>query len=210
MLVLDIAASFVLLLSLTAKADAMTFEVVELGGEPAIIGVGEIVDGDAQRLGEVLTNRARHSAGYFALALNSSGGSVSAAFEIAKVMDAHRVNTYVPPSFECVSACAAIVFIAGREHVVVPSGRLGFHGCYDSQTKQTIGLCNEAIAEHALAHGTAYGSVMAFIQEVPYDQVIWMDAGLVDCWGVSKYEISPEPASFNQCVVDAIRGRSRP
>lgn len=115
------------------------------------------------------------------------------------------VNTYVPPHFECVSACAAIVFIAGREHVVVEGGRLGFHGCYDSTTKQIVGLCNEAIAEHALAHGTAYGSVMAFIEEVPHDQIIWFDGQDADCHAISKYEITPEPANFEQCVFEAIR-----
>jgi hypothetical protein len=57
--------------------------------------------------------------------------------------------------------------ISGREDVVLAGGRLGFHGCYDSQTKEVVDLCNDAIAQHALEHGTAYGSVMAFIDSVP-------------------------------------------
>lgn len=195
-------------LSCPSLGSAMTFEVVNVGGEPAIIGDGEVVEGDAKRLDAVLTDDARHSAGYFALALNSPGGNIKAAFEVSRVIDAHNVNTYVPPYFSCVSACAAIVFIAGREHVVVPGdpgGRLGFHGCYDARTGETIGLCNELIAEHALEHGTAYGSVMAFIKDVPNDQVIWFDAKQADCWAISRYQLVPPPPNFEECVIDAIR-----
>ena len=187
----------------------MTFEVWNVGGEPAIIGDGEIREGDAARLENVLTKEARHSAGYFALALNSPGGSVEAAFDLARVMDAHNVNVYVPASFVCASACAAIVFIAGREHVVLPGGLLGFHGCYNSQTNEIVDLCNDAIAQHALEHGTAYGSVMAFIQRVPPDEIVWLDAEQVDCFAISRYQITSPPPNFEQCVFEVIRNRPR-
>ena len=198
-----------ILIITTTLANAMAFEVVNLGGEPAIIGRGEIRDGDAARLKAVLTERARHSMGYFALALNSPGGSVKAAFELTRLIDMHVVNTYVPSDFECVSACAAIVFIAGREHVVVGSGLLGFHGCYNARTKETISLCNDVIAQHAFEHGTAYGSVMTFIANVPYNKIIWFDAEQTDCWAISRYQISSPPPNFEKCVIEAIRQRTK-
>ena len=190
---------------LSTASNAMTFEVVTMTGEPAILGHGDIVAGDAKRLRAVLNPAAKHSAGYFALVLSSPGGSVKAAFEVAKLMDKYPINTYVPPGAECISACAAIVFIAGQEHIVVQGGYLGFHGCYDSRTKKTLGFCNEEIANHAIEHGTAYGSVMAFIQHVPFDQIIWMDAEQSDCWAINRYKISPQPKNFEKCVFDSIR-----
>ena len=43
------------------SANAMTFEIVQVGDEPAIISHGEIVSGDADRLRMVLIARAKHS-----------------------------------------------------------------------------------------------------------------------------------------------------
>lgn len=42
------------------SANAMTFEIVQVGDEPAIISHGEIVSGDADRLRMVLIARAKH------------------------------------------------------------------------------------------------------------------------------------------------------
>jgi hypothetical protein len=194
----------VLLYSHAIHSHAMTFEVVMMRGEPVIVGRGQIIAGDAGRLRAVLTPRAKHSSGYYPLILDSPGGDVTAALEVSKVMDAHHVNTYIPPGAKCISACAAIVFIAGREHVAVPGGLLGFHGCFDSNTKKLVSLCNEEIASHAIAHGTAYGAVMAFIENVPHDQVVWVRATDADCWGISRYDISPQPPNYQQCVFNAL------
>jgi hypothetical protein len=187
------------------SAPAMTFDVVSMKGEPAIRGRGEIVAGDATRLRAVLTPNAKHSYGYYTLVLESPGGSVRAAFELSRVIDAHYVNTYVAPGGRCISACAAIVFIAGREHVAVPGSYLGFHGCFNAQTEGIETLCNDAIAEHAFDHGTAYGAVMAFIETIPFDEVVWISSREADCWGINRYDISSEPVNYLRCVRDGLR-----
>lgn len=187
------------------SAAAMTFDVVAMNGEPAIHGRGEIVPGDAVRLRAVLVPKAKHSYGYYTLVLESPGGSVQAAFELSRLIDSHYVNTYVGPGGRCVSACAAIVFIAGREHVAVPGAYLGFHGCFNAQTKRIESLCNEAIAEHAIAHGTAYGAVMAFIEKIPSNEVVWIGGREADCWGINQYDISPKPANYLQCVTNMLK-----
>jgi len=184
---------------------AMTFEVVTMNGEPAIRGTGEIIAGDALRLKSVLIPRAKHSYGYYTLILESPGGSVQSAFELSKVIDSEYVNTYVMPGARCVSACAAIVFIAGREHVAVSGAYLGFHGCFNSQTKKIQSLCNDKVAEHAASHGTAYGAVMAFIEEIPFNQVVWISGREADCWGINRYDVSPKPANYLQCVADMLK-----
>lgn len=189
----------------TREAAAMTFEVAMLRGEPAILAKGPIVAGDAQRLKAVLTTASRHSQGYHALVLESPGGSVTAALEMSAVIDRHPVNTYVAPGARCVSACAAILFIAGQEHVAVPGSFLGFHGCYNGATKSIEALCNERIADHAFSHGTAYGAVMALIQDTPHDQVVWLSGRDADCWAINRYVTSTAPANYEQCVRDMIR-----
>ena len=187
-----------------ANAYAMTFEVVMLRAEPAIKATGEILQGDAERLKAVLVPMAKHSYGYYAMVLDSPGGDVAAAFEISRLMDKYPIHTYIAPNAKCISACAAIVFIAGKEHVAVPGSYLGFHGCYSGDTKAIIQLCNARIAEHAFQHGTAYGSVMAFIQEIPYDEIVWITGDQADCWGINKYAISSKPNGYEKCVRDAM------
>lgn len=199
-----LCATLVLLLC-CESAVAMTFDVVTMNGEPAIHARGEIVAGDAARLRAVLTPKAKHSYGYYTLLLDSPGGSVQAAFELSKVIDSQYVNTYVAPRGRCISACAAIVFIAGREHIAVPGAYLGFHGCFNAQTRRIETLCNEAIAEHAVAHGTAYGAVMAFIEKIPSDEVVWISGRDADCWGINRYDISPKPANYLQCVTNMLK-----
>lgn len=195
----------VLSLMCVANATAMTFELVKMNGEPAILVRGEIVPGDAKRLKAVLITKAMHSSGYYALALDSPGGSISEAFELSRIMDAHRVYTYVPSGWKCVGACASVVFIAGREHVALKGARLGFQGCPSARTKKIDALCNEKIAEHAVNHGTAYGAVMAFINGEQQDQILWIDGQEADCWGINRYDISSEPANYKKCVFDLIK-----
>lgn len=74
-----VRSSYVILLAALAisrYAQAMEFEVWRVSGEPAIIGTGPIVEGDAKKLQSVLNKATQHSGGYYALALDSPGGSV--------------------------------------------------------------------------------------------------------------------------------------
>ncbi len=193
-------------LSLSAeRVSAMAFDVVMIGGEPAIRASGKIVAGDSGRLRSLFTPKSKHSYGYYNLILDSPGGDVAAALDVSKAIDSQHVNTYIAPGGKCISACAAIVFIAGREHVTLEGGLLGFHGCFNPKSKKINSLCNEVIANHAFAHGTSYGAVMAFIENVPHDQIVWIDRKHSDCWGISRYDINPKPANYLQCVVDAVK-----
>ena len=192
----------IIFISTIKTSIAMTFSVGMLHNEPLIIGDGRIVSGDVDRLRSVLIEMNMHSSGYYPLVLNSSGGSVDAAFELSRLIDENPVNTYVAFGAYCVSACAAIVFIAGKEHVALPGSHLGFHGCYDLDTKNINNLCNEMIATHAFEHGTAYGSIMAFIGDVPHDKILWMDGTDADCWAINRYQISPAPDGYEKCVFD--------
>ena len=65
--------------------------------------------------------------------------------------------------------------------------------------------CNERIADHALEHGTANGSVMAFIQAAERSRVVWLDGKDADCWAINKYQISPEPPRYEKCVIDSVK-----
>jgi hypothetical protein len=56
--------------------------------------------------------------------LNSPGGHIKAAVEVADIIHARHLDTYVPQT--CASACT-IAFLAGNRRIVSASAKLGFH-----------------------------------------------------------------------------------
>jgi hypothetical protein len=56
--------------------------------------------------------------------LNSPGGRVVEAERIARLISARKLSTYVVGN--CLSACTTL-FMSGRERLISPQGRLGFH-----------------------------------------------------------------------------------
>jgi membrane-bound ClpP family serine protease len=127
-----------------------------------VVGKGEILSGNAQRLEHALAKVKADRDGMKLLFLDSPGGSVAAAFEVAKVIDlAGNVVTGVRQGASCASACASILFIAGKIHIVGEGGKIGLHSCYNGKTNKADPLCNQRIAEFALEHGTEFGAVAA-------------------------------------------------
>lgn len=59
--------------------------------------------------------------------LDSPGGHIKAAIEVADLIRAHNLDTYV--SHMCASACT-VAFLAGHHRFVSETARLGFHQAY--------------------------------------------------------------------------------
>jgi len=172
-------------------------------------GTGPIVAGDAERLREALRQTPRQRHGLKLLALDSPGGSVDAAFEMAKVMDSVGVGTLVLPGDSCASACAAILFVAGRTRIAAPGSRLGFHTCYNSISRVGDEICNHRIAAFGLAHGIAYNSVFVFMHAAGPDGMIWFSGQSADCWGFNRWPEGMTPAGWEECLLKALRGSGR-
>ncbi len=168
-------------------AAAMTFSTSVLAdGKRFVLAKGQIAEGDAGRLRVALQSADRDSFGNKTLALDSSGGSVMEAFLMVEVMDRERVATVVPPGAACASACAQILFLSGIHRTVEAGGRLGLHSCYDSRERTRSVVCNELIAQNAVARGTPYESIMAFMHLGAPTQMRWLDAPDADCWGFTR------------------------
>lgn len=179
---------------LASPVSAMEFSTVTTSeGLRIVSAVGPIVAGDAERLVVVLRSADRDSFGNKRLTLNSTGGEVGSAIAMVQVMDQEKVTTMVGPKAECASACAQILFLSGVHRFVLDGGRLGLHSCYvsskDAKGAKTTksAQCNDLIAQNALAHGTGYASIMAFMQYTDPVRVRWFDAEESDCWGFTRW-----------------------
>lgn len=156
-------------------------------GLRVVVARGPIVKGDAERLRVALLSADRNSFGHKTVVLDSAGGVVDEAFAMAAFMDGEKVATVIRSGASCASACAQIVFLAGLHRVVLDGGRLGLHSCRAARDGTPSLYCNDLIAQHAVAHGTIYGPIMAFMQMTPAAQIKWLDSEDADCWGLTRW-----------------------
>ncbi len=169
-------------------ASAMTFATQPDGdGRQIVVGSGKIGFGDSERLRRALKGAGRDGFGHKTLWLDSPGGLASEAFAMVAVMDQEKVSTVVPSGAVCASACAQILFLSGIHRVVRDGGRLGLHSCHDARDRSRSMACNEVIAQNALARGTPYGSVLAFMHFTAPTQMRWLDSREADCWGFTLW-----------------------
>jgi hypothetical protein len=166
-------------LLLIGAAHSMEFSIRPHEGRKIIIADGSIQNGDAEKLAATIPLADRDQYGNIPMYLNSPGGSVGAAFELVKLMDLHEFSALVGSEAICASACASIVFISARYHLVIGSGRIGLHTCYSkgsgSSAPEPSAFCNEEIRENAVRHGTSYSAIRMWDDYAPGDMA-WFDA----------------------------------
>jgi hypothetical protein len=127
---------------------------------------GPIVAGDAEHLRLALQSADIDRWGNKNIALDSPGGRVDVALAMAKIMDQQSVSTIVLPGASCASACAQILFFSGNYRQVFDGGRLGMHSCSEKGIRND--LCNEDVANNAIAHSVPHGTVMAYEIHGPF------------------------------------------
>ena len=172
---------------LASPVSAMEFSIVTTPeGLRIVSGVGPIVAGDKERLVVALRSADRDAFGNKRLTLNSTGGEVGAAIAMVAAMDQEKVTTIVGPKAECASACAQLLFLSGVHRFVLDGGRLGLHSCREAKGARST-YCNDLIAQNALAHGTGYASIMAFMQFTDPTKMRWFDSQEADCWGFTRW-----------------------
>lgn len=160
---------------------------------------GLIVAGDAERLQAMFLRLKRPS---YLLMLNSLGGKIIAALEVAHMMDNFTVDAIVPKGATCASACAQIIYISARIHTVAPGGRLGVHSCsavikasspifkgpspaQKGEFSNSDAACNAMIEINAMAYGTPPDLLLPE-RILRHDKVLWLDAEEAECWGLVK------------------------
>jgi len=126
------------------------------------------------------------------IVLQSPGGRLGAAEQVAALIAARGLDTYV--ASHCESACTRI-FVAGRNRLLRQGGRLGFHsGRTDLQLPEAV---VKAMNDNFAAHYVAAGVSADFMRraEAVSPQSIWYptDAELVAAHVVTRIETPPQP-----------------
>ena len=140
--------------------NGMEFTKINIHAGIAIKATGPIEDGDAGKLQLLASEASVDEKGLRRILLESPGGNVAAAMRLAEII---RNNNFVTDvSGECASACAMVLYPAGRYFMLLDGGKLGFHSCYNVKTSSEMPECTEAIAAFAASNGSPYGSIKVF------------------------------------------------
>lgn len=200
-----------LVAALTAlPAPAMEFSLVTSGGGGAVLASGAIGRNDASRLARALARVPRDSHGTKQLLLDSPGGTVADAWAMADVIAATGVTTIVPARAACASACASVVFLAGKYRRVAPGGQLLIHSCFDSRNGQKMDYCDALIAARAEQEGISGTAIMAFQELAPGpNSVIAFTAADAACFGLTLEPGKRAMGDNAPCIRAALKGRAK-
>lgn len=119
-------------------------------GVVSVQGVEIRIEGPiTERVEESFIQQVRTHSGLKTVSLNSPGGRVFPALNIARAINSAGLNTSVPKGDECDSACS-FIFLAGRERIA--DGLLGVH--------QVSGVDDPSLTQSAI--GKIYEELVSF------------------------------------------------
>ncbi|MBN9561362.1 MAG: hypothetical protein J0H14_11630 [Alphaproteobacteria bacterium] len=174
---------------------AMTVQRIPVKGSdvPALLLQGRIVKGDAARLTQALRGEK-----FSAVLLNSPGGSVLEARDMARAIRALRVPVVVPDRAVCASACF-MLFAAGRDRVAEPGAMIGVHSASvagGNETMDTLGVTT-LMAREAAQYGVPPAITGRMVTTAP-GQMAWLTRGELEQMGV---RIAPTRAAASGRVL---------
>ena len=171
-------------------ARAMELKHIRLNdGTPALYATGEIGPGDAEALRAALDEVSKDRFGARVVRLNSPGGSVFHAMQMAQVFDEMRVMAVVAWDDLCASARAAILFIAADARLLLGNGRLMFHGCEPGNTTSELSrlMCNGDIGRFAGEQGFSPDWLFMGLQGAEErDTELYVNLRSIGCMGLQQ------------------------
>lgn len=186
-------------------AGAMSFRHAETSsGLKVVVATGEIKRGDTKRLSDALEDAERDKYGTKEIYLESPGGLVVEAMKMAGVLEAAEVTVIVRKDTICASACASILFVAGKYRTVENGGKLAIHSCYDTFTGKPQTECNMMISAYA-EHLGLNGDAMMALHEAAGDALIVFDREDAACFGLTRKPGSRASKKTPPCIADMMR-----
>jgi hypothetical protein len=118
--------------------------------------------------------------------LNSGGGSLVPALAIGRLVRQHRLQTYVPDSSVCSSACS-LIWLAGTERHIGIHARIGFHAAYVAQQGgpgQISSSGNAVIGAYLSRLGYSDNAIRLFTSAPP-NQIVVVKPGQFEQNGIT-------------------------
>jgi hypothetical protein len=142
-------------------------------GEPVILFDGKIVEGDAGRVSAILGQT-----GVAGIRLNSNGGNVGEAIEVAAALGAAKVPAIVMEGRVCASACFLLFMCSPERHAHV-NAQIGVHGTSeaggDAKGKESVmSFAVDTVLARIAAQCGAPKHIIAAMVTTPADSMYWL------------------------------------
>jgi hypothetical protein len=161
---------------------AAEIKIVDTENGGTIVSLtGEIVPGDQVKFLDTL-EPARSNRPVKALRLNSPGGSIREAVNIAGIVRANNIQTSVGTAETCASACF-IIFTAGVRKYAALGAMIGVHSAWDRVTGKDAPAGTIAVARIIRELGVPEAIVGKLVLAGP-DEVSWLSGDDLSSMGV--------------------------
>jgi hypothetical protein len=174
-------AVLALLLMLTTPALGQNVSLHHIGHVPLIVISGDIT---AETAREALPLIARHRGAI--LALEGPGGLIAPAIAIGRAARGAGMTTLVPPNGRCASSCA-LIWMAGRQRLLGPGARLGFHAAsaiHPDGRRSTSAQANALVGGYLREMGASDEVLLAFTRAAPHS-IDWLGPAQLAALGVA-------------------------
>ncbi len=161
----------------------------------AILAVGDIEDGDVERLSGFLASAEIRKT--VAIYLASPGGSLYEGMRLGMFFKENRIKTIVEGGEICASACA-LAFLGGRDNQGRPwrssssNSYLGFHAFRSPDAPLQDENETQRVVSHVLAYGREVDApleVLILNFSTPSDDMYWLDQGEICSLGIKLWDV---------------------
>jgi hypothetical protein len=143
---LKCAVAFIAVGLTFSSASAATLTATIFKENKTVVSLnGKIVEGDADKLKEIIRSENRAVRLVSALRFNSPGGLLLEGVKLAAIIRYAKISTIVVNGARCASACF-IAFAAGSQKFASNTARIGVHGASDSRGQEAGDTLNATVS----------------------------------------------------------------
>jgi hypothetical protein len=184
---------------LAGRAAALEFRThpnaASMPAVTAILAVGDIEEGDVERLSDFLSGvEIRRNV---AIYLASPGGSLYEGMRLGMFFKENRIKTVVEGGEICASACA-LAFLGGRDNQGRPwrssssNSLLGFHAFASADSSLQDENETEMVVSHVLAYGREVDAPLELLIlnfATPSNTMYWLDQDEICSLGIKLWDL---------------------
>lgn len=169
-----------LMLGLATPAFAAKIEEMAVRGRTAIVILGDIEEGDAEKFRALAIKHPKAT-----VVLASDGGMIKPALEIGRAIRMMGYGTMVVSESTCSSSCA-LIWLAGSPRTAEKTAKIGFHAGYrvDGKTAVEDGMANALIGSYLGQLNLNEEAIMAATAARP-SEMLWLDTSRPGAEGIS-------------------------
>jgi hypothetical protein len=143
---LKCAVLFIAVALTLSSASAATFTVTSSKENKTVVSLnGKILEGDGDKLKEIIKSENRAIRLVSGMRFNSPGGLLLEGVKLAAIIRYAKISTIVANGARCASACF-IAFSAGKQKVASYTARIGVHGASDGRGQDTGNALNATVS----------------------------------------------------------------